>query len=309
MNIGRLMAGVYGQPKSKEAKRPLARSQSAVIDIAALLGEFLKHTYSSPTLYHGQWLTAMDWNRMCPYHKRSQGHFHPSSGLLEGIGCARSAVLDLLCATKSEPKVQASLAAILDNGTCRHVGMHTAFLGMARLGYGGVGEYLFETRLQHQSLPLEGSRDGKVVMQNGSSFIIDYKTVNANGFSKIAKDGPKESHVVQLNTYMGMGGDSVGIILYENKDNQRCQQCIIDFDPMLYRMVESRCKELLRFAVDCRLPEYDSATCRNSCTLCDYSWACSAERSGEDVQLLDNRTEELREGHRRALYGEGPEIL
>lgn len=282
----RTLLKVFKTPKTKGCVKAAEVPKGAppLINFAVLAEEFLREHFNLADPHYGWWITDEDWKRLNPYGVRSQGHFHPSSGLMEGWSCDRAVVFDLQSKERSPTRIPGTLAKILNNGTNRHVGLHVLFLGMARLNFGGVARYEFETKLSHPSLPIQGTRDGKVTMESGHSYVLDFKTIGSSGFNKVKAKGPQEKHVVQLNTYMGLGDDDVGFIVYENKDNQRWSEiapCVVYFDRDMYKQSEHYCRRIIKDHVEPDvLPEYLPSVCSNAIMFCNYEKVCKKALEG-----------------------------
>jgi hypothetical protein len=96
-------------------------------------------------------------------------------------------------------------------------------------------EGLTEGWLRHAEVPvrsdayhLMGTMDG--VLYDGS--ILELKSINSNGFSRISTFGPLIPHLYQMATYMLCTGEDKGVFLYENKDTQEYTEIVVTPDDL-----------------------------------------------------------------------------
>lgn len=80
-----------------------------------------------------------------------------------------------------------------------------------------------EVAVANEPLGLRGSMDG--VVYDGS--ILELKSINNNGFSRVATFGPLVPHLFQMATYMLCTGRDKGIFIYECKDNQEYKEIVV----------------------------------------------------------------------------------
>lgn len=70
---------------------------------------------------------------------------------------------------------------------------------------------------------LSGTMDG--TLYNGA--ILELKSINSNGFSRVTTFGPLLPHLFQMATYALCTGNTHGVFLYENKDTQEYAEIIV----------------------------------------------------------------------------------
>jgi hypothetical protein len=80
-----------------------------------------------------------------------------------------------------------------------------------------------EVAVANTPLGLMGTMDG--VCYDGS--ILELKSINVNGFSRVMAFGPLLPHLFQMATYMLCTAREKGIFIYECKDNQEYKEIVV----------------------------------------------------------------------------------
>jgi len=237
---------------------------------------------------------------------RGQGYFHPSHGLHPEMGlCTRALVFDLLCAPRNHVNIDGRVRKIFDVGHDRHARLATRWAELAAKKWQGVVAFESEYRLVHPTLPIEGTADGRIHVQHSGKtyrYVVDFKGLKEEACKKLTETSFK--YAVQLNTYMGMGGDAVGYVMHESKNTQRWVEPLInfrlDFDPKMYRETEQYCRDVLTWVQDPidSLPPYEEDVCKDNYgpDQCEYSDICFKCQNNpdllfeEDGKKVDRRT-------------------
>lgn len=123
------------------------------------------------------------------------------------------------------------------------------------------------------------------------NLVVDFKTIHADGFIQIVKDGPKWEHQMQCNWYAIRAGCDFGAIVYVNKngrltDEQRkttgwkgdaewVKAWRFKVDADLAQAYEDKAKQMLEHVEYGTLPEYDEI---DECRFCGVRSACEAAR-------------------------------
>lgn len=108
-----------------------------------------------------------------------------------------------------QAKLKPKTANIFANGDYMHLRHQVAGL---------VSGYLVdaEVSLENQEYGLTGTADG--VTSDGE--LAEFKSINSYGFGGVKSFGPTDAHVLQVHSYMLLGGYDAARIVYENKDTQ-----------------------------------------------------------------------------------------
>jgi CRISPR/Cas system-associated exonuclease Cas4 (RecB family) len=124
-----------------------------------------------------------------------------------------------------------------------------------------------------------GHEDGEVKL-DGELMGLEIKTINARQFAEVKKrEAPKETHVLQLNTYMKCVQQKRGIIVYLEKDRHQALEYVIEFDQRLFDKSQRAIDLFFHQVRQRKLPEQEGATPNEfPCTWCDYSHVCFGTR-------------------------------
>jgi hypothetical protein len=80
-----------------------------------------------------------------------------------------------------------------------------------------------EVALERNEHGLSGTMDG--LLYEGS--ILELKSINVNGFSRVTTFGPMHEHLFQMATYMLVTERDKGVFIYECKDNQEVKELVV----------------------------------------------------------------------------------
>ena len=137
-----------------------------------------------------------------------------------------------------------------------------------------------EVPVKSDAYHLMGTMDG--VNWDGS--ILELKSINSNGFSRVGAFGPLHPHLFQMATYMLCSAREKGVFLYENKDTQEYTEIVVDPDdlPMTEVLMKAEkmwestqrkvLSEPLSDCMDKKGWKYNSCPFRDRC-LFVYDWA------------------------------------
>ena len=90
--------------------------------------------------------------------------------------------------------------------------------------------------------------------ENGLFYVVEMKTINDSGFKKLATAKPE--HEVQLQAYLNILGYDNGIVLYENKDNQKWKCFEIKKDYELWNnVILVRLNNIVKMAGEKNVPQ------------------------------------------------------
>jgi hypothetical protein len=129
-------------------------------------------------------------------------------------GCAREQQFVFLGMKKLPPEAKAAMR--MQNGTFMHLRWQ-----MEGLSEGWLDRA--EVPLDTNPYKLSGTMDG--LLYDGA--ILELKSINANGFSRIATFGPMLPHLFQMATYALCTGHTKGVFIYENKDTQEYKEIVV----------------------------------------------------------------------------------
>jgi hypothetical protein len=91
--------------------------------------------------------------------------------------------------------------------------------------------------------PLSGRIDFIIKDGTDKGAILELKTINSVGFSKLK--GPKPEHLIQVQLYLNTAEPESAYLLYENKDTQDLKSFKILRDPLSWEDLVSRCYRIM----------------------------------------------------------------
>ena len=191
--------------KKKQERKPRAKNQDRW---------FLKHL-ETHLGYTKQWAKS--------------GVFYPS---MLGNPCDRH----LYFAYNGElpdQKIEAKTVRIFDAGSALEVRMKRYF---ERTGIFLAAEQSVKLDIP----PISGRYDFLLKHEEYGRVILELKSINQAGFDDLI-EAPKSDHLIQLQIYLNLAGMEHGIVLYENKNDQKLKAFKVIQDVPLWESVIERC--------------------------------------------------------------------
>jgi hypothetical protein len=145
--------------------------------------------------------------------------------------CSRYQQFVYLGMPRLPPTPQAAMR--MHNGSMMHLRWQ-----MAGLSEGWLKDA--EVPVSHPVLRLTGTMDG--VLYDGS--ILELKSINAHGFSRVTTFGPLVPHLFQMATYMLCTRRTSGVFVYECKDNQEYKEITVSSEDMPLAEVQQAALEV-----------------------------------------------------------------
>ena len=166
--------------------------------------------------------------------RRENLRFYPSSLAISD----RDIVLSML-GYVGEPKSGENLM-VMENGTSFHNRMEALYEDMGimiapelslkdpDLCVSGRSDAIIWNYMREEDDP-DGeviklvAPDGTLIYEGPENYVllVEFKSINENGFYNLRKSKPKDAHEHQLQLYFYMTGITKGIVYYENKNNQK----------------------------------------------------------------------------------------
>lgn len=134
-------------------------------------------------------------------------------------------------------------------------------------------DYLF---VQDKAIPIfQGHLDGILTMPNGEKCVVEFKTCKNTSFIKFKKLGLRKwsiPYYSQIQSYMGMSGISMGVLLAINKDTSELHHEYISFNSAFY---EGLCLRAETLSHADEAPErINKNPCFYLCSTCPYKKVC-----------------------------------
>lgn len=137
---------------------------------------------------------------------------------------------------------------------------------------------------------ISGRADAIVGIDGGDQLcVVDFKSISSYGFDRL--DSPKSNHRKQLQLYMHYFKIPRGILLYENKNNQKLKEFVLRYDQALVEKLLQDFKTLKKQIDQDQIPvipEQNQGWPKWPCQYCDFSETCKKVENSK----LDNWGEE-----------------
>ena len=131
-----------------------------------------------------------------------------------------------------------------------------------------------EIPVKCDSPPISGRADFLLVHETYTDVVLELKSINDKGFKKLYGT-PKPEHAIQLQIYLQLLDRAYGIVLYENKNDQRLKAFKVARSPKVWQTLVDRCKQI-----------QDALEIPTACT--GPTWcACKKYKEEEDGREVD----------------------
>ena len=122
-------------------------------------------------------------------------------------------------------------------------------------------------------------REGKEVWTgvNKEIALVELKSINSKGFSRVLSKGPENGHPEQLLLYMYLTGIKQGLLLYENKNDQSLHEIWIDYDEVKVQKIIDKINTINHCVKTEVLPDREGSRSSFVCGWCDFKDVCWCE--------------------------------
>jgi CRISPR/Cas system-associated exonuclease Cas4 (RecB family) len=138
--------------------------------------------------------------------------------------------------------INGNLARIFDNGSSLEDRIDKYFSKMGIL----LGR---EISLKNDLPPISGRMDFLISHEKHGHVPIELKSINTRGFENLKEAKPE--HILQLHTYMNLYNKTAeipvshGIVLYENKNDQKLKAFIQELDAKIWNDILTRLLKIM----------------------------------------------------------------
>jgi len=168
-----------------------------------------------------------------PQRKNRAGVFYPS---MLGSYCMKLLYL-AYNGLLPEQVIDDNLQRIFDNGNFLEERMATYFTKM---------DILLDREIEAKSdnPPISGRADFLLKHADYDKIGLELKSINDKGFEAL-KNRPKREHTVQLQIYLHILKLPYGVVLYENKNNQKLKAFGMLPDPEIWAQILKKCEDIM----------------------------------------------------------------
>lgn len=217
---------------------------------------------------------------------RPMGRLSPSSM----CGCQRETIFRFVGVKGSRRRVNPDMELIFDDGKWRHHKWGWIFKDMeAVLGRHRFRLLEIEGRCLDPRLYIAGHLDAMIqIKENGEwvTYIVDFKGANNWAFETVFRQGkPIEKHVYQLVSYCMVRNIDRGILLYDNKNDQRYKVFPFTVTSEQTAEVQEWIADVLELMEEGELPPIDPE-CKGGTFLyerCRYTPLCYGRMNEEEL--------------------------
>ena len=189
---------------------------------------------STQTFSEEVWLVkSLEESLGGPQRKNRAGVFYPS---MLGSYCMKMLYL-AYNGLLPEQVIDDNLQRIFDNGNFLEERMATYFTKM---------DILLDREIVAKSdnPPISGRADFLLKHEDYDTIGLELKSINDKGFEAL-KNRPKREHTVQLQIYLHILQLPYGVVLYENKNNQKLKAFGMLPDPDIWAQVLKKCEDVM----------------------------------------------------------------
>lgn len=98
-----------------------------------------------------------------------------------------------------------------------------------------------EISVKCDSPPISGRADFLLVHEEYTDVVLELKSINDKGFKNLYSK-PKSEHAIQLQIYLQLMDKPYGIVLYENKNDQKLKAFKVKRSPKAWKALVDRCQ-------------------------------------------------------------------
>jgi CRISPR/Cas system-associated exonuclease Cas4 (RecB family) len=122
-----------------------------------------------------------------------------------------------------------------------------------------------------------GNCDGIVEIDPGnenSRYVVDFKTIKSERFDFLKF--PESKYVIQVTIYMWLTGVKKSVIYYENKNDHRIKEFVVNYDNDLVEYIKNTSKKLKAVVEMGNIPKIPKGYIQSKppCTWCDFKDFC-----------------------------------
>lgn len=218
---------------------------------------------------------------------RPPGRISPS----KLCGCMRAAVFGFV-GVRGEDKRDLDSELIFENGNWFHHKWQALFKDMELvLGRDRFRVLSIEDGILIPELYIAGSFDIHVAIKvdgRWRHYIVDIKSINSFGFNKVMElQGPLPSHEQQVTTYAKGRGVKRGLLLYENKNDNRVMPFVFNVNTAVWGDVVEWCEDTVDHLQNSTIPPMHPE-CQSGTFLfdkCPYSKICTRKSDEQIVRI------------------------
>ena len=101
--------------------------------------------------------------------------------------------------------------------------------------------------MKNEDPPISGRIDFIVKHDKHKEALLELKTIKDEDFRDL-KEAPKHEHMIQLQIYLNLTDRNYGVVMYENKNDQKLKAFKVDVDKQIWTDILDRCKSIMNMS-------------------------------------------------------------
>ena len=104
-----------------------------------------------------------------------------------------------------------------------------------------------EVSVKNEDPPISGRIDFIIKHDKHEEALLELKTIKDEDFKDL-KEAPKHEHTIQLQIYLNLTDREYGVVMYENKNDQKLKAFKVDVDKQIWTDILDRCKSIMNMS-------------------------------------------------------------
>ena len=104
-----------------------------------------------------------------------------------------------------------------------------------------------EVSVKNEDPPISGRIDFIIKHDKHEEALLELKTIKDEDFKDL-KEAPKHEHTIQLQIYLNLTDREYGVVMYENKNDQKLKAFKVDVDKQVWTDILDRCKSIMNMS-------------------------------------------------------------
>ena len=104
-----------------------------------------------------------------------------------------------------------------------------------------------EVSVKNKDPPTSGSNVNVKKHDKHEEALLELKTIKDEDFKDL-KEAPKHEHTIQLQIYLNLTDREYGVVMYENKNDQKLKAFKVDVDKQIWTDILDRCKSIMNMS-------------------------------------------------------------
>ena len=104
-----------------------------------------------------------------------------------------------------------------------------------------------EVSIKNEDPPISGRIDFIIKHDKHKEALLELKTIKDEDFRDL-KEAPKHEHMIQLQIYLNLTDRKYGVVMYENKNDQKLKAFKVNVDKEVWTGILDRCESIMNMS-------------------------------------------------------------